>query len=153
MPIYNKPGVYVEETLTPNAPVTPTLADSVVAFIGVADRGPTYVSGANVLATPTLVNSWTDYVTKFGYGTSIDPFKAASVGTAANDLKYAVKTFFLNGGSQAYISRVVNTDAVRASISFRDSNATIGTAVPTLTATTTGSSASAATAINYFGGN
>lgn len=147
MPTYNKPGVYVEETLTPNAPVTPTLANSVVAFIGVADRGPTYVSSGNVLATPTLVNSWTDYVTKFGYGTSIDPFKAAGVGTAADDLKYAVKTFFLNGGSQAYISRVVNTNAVKASISFRDSNTTIGTAVPTLTATTTGSSASAATAI------
>lgn len=130
MTTYNKPGVYVEETLTPNAPVSPTLADSVVAFIGVADRGPTYVSGGNVLATPTLVNSWTDFVTKFGYGTSIDPFKAASIGTAANDLKYAVKTFFLNGGSQAYISRVVNTDAVKASVSFRDSNTTITSATP-----------------------
>ena len=125
MTTYNKPGVYVEETLTPNAPVAPTLADSVVAFIGVADRGPTAVSAGNVLATPTLVNSWTEFVTKFGYGTSSDPFKAAGIGTSANDLKYAVKTFFLNGGSQAYISRVVNTDAVRASVSFRDSNTTI----------------------------
>ena len=130
MTTYNKPGVYVEETLTPNAPVAPTLADSVVAFIGVADRGPTYVSGSNVLATPTLVNSWTEFVNAFGYGTSIDPFKAASIGTAANDLKYAVKTFFLNGGSQAYISRVVNTDAVKASISFRDSNTTVTSATP-----------------------
>jgi len=147
MPTYNKPGVYVEETLTPNAPVSQTLADSVVAFIGVADRGPTAVSSGNVIATPTLVNSWTEYLTAFGYGTSIDPFKAASIGTSANDLKYAVKTFFLNGGSQAYISRVVNTDAVKSSVSFRNSNATISTAVPTLTATSTGSSASAATAI------
>jgi len=125
MPTYNKPGVYVEETLTPNAPVAPTLADSVVAFIGVADRGPTYVSGSTVLATPTLVSSWTEFVTAFGYGTSIDPFKAAGVGTAADNLKYAVKTFFLNGGSQAYISRVVNTDSVKASVSLRDSNAAI----------------------------
>lgn len=147
MTTYNKPGVYVEETLTPNAPVAPTLADSVVAFIGVADRGPTSGSAGNVLATPTLVNSWTDFVTKFGYGTSSDLFKAAGMGTSANDLKYAVKTFFLNGGGQAYISRVVNTDAVRASISFRDSNTAISTTVPTLSATTTGSSASAATAI------
>lgn len=125
MPTYNKPGVYVEETLTPNAPVAATLADSVVAFIGVADRGPTYVSGSTVLATPTLVTSWSDFVTSFGYGTSIDPFKASGISTSANDLKYAVKTFFLNGGSQAYISRVVNTDAVKASVSFRDSNTTI----------------------------
>jgi phage tail sheath protein FI len=147
MTTYNKPGVYVEETLTPNAPVAPTLADSVVAFIGVADRGPTSVSAGNVLATPTLVNSWTEFATAFGYGTSIDPFKAVGIGTAADDLKYAVKTFFLNGGGQAYISRVVNTDAVKASISFRDSNATISTAVPTLSATSTGSSASAATEI------
>jgi phage tail sheath protein FI len=83
------------------------------------------VSGSTVLATPTLVSSWTEFVTAFGYGTSIDPFKAAGTSTTANDLKYAVKTFFLNGGSQAYISRVVNTNAVKASVSFRDSNASI----------------------------
>lgn len=146
MPTYNKPGVYVEETLTPNAPVAPTLADSVVAFIGVADRGPTYVSGSTVLATPTLVSSWTEFVTAFGYGTSIDPFKAAGTSTTANDLKYAVKTFFLNGGSQAYISRVVNTDAVKASVSFRDSNGSItSTAGLTLTGNATTSALTIAT--------
>jgi phage tail sheath protein FI len=96
------------------------------------------VSGSAVLAVPTLVSSWTEFVTTFGYGTSIDPFKAAGMGTSANDLKYAVKTFFLNGGGQAYISRVVNTDAVKASVSLRDSNASI---VSTASLTLTGDAA------------
>ena len=43
MATYNKPGVYVEESLTPNLPVAVTTAASVAAFIGVADRGPTEV--------------------------------------------------------------------------------------------------------------
>jgi phage tail sheath protein FI len=104
------------------------------------------VSGSTVLATPTLVSSWTEFVTAFGYGTSIDPFKAAGVGTAADNLKYAVKTFFLNGGSQAYISRVVNTDAVKASVSLRDSNASItSTAGWTLTGNATTSALTIAT--------
>jgi hypothetical protein len=41
----------------------------------------------------------------------------------------SVKTFFDNGGAQAYIAREVNTDAVKASVSFRDSNSSIVQAV------------------------
>lgn len=129
MATYNKPGVYVEESLTPNLPVAVTTAPSVAAFIGVADRGPTEVVSSNVLAVPTLVSSWTEFTNLFSYGSSINTFSGIGVGTAANDLKYAVKTFFDNGGSQAYIAREVNTDAVKASVSFRDSNSSVAQAV------------------------
>jgi phage tail sheath protein FI len=83
------------------------------------------VSGSTVLATPTLVNSWPEFLNAFSYGSNIDPFKSAGVSSTANNLNYALKTFFLNGGGQAYVSRVVNTNAVKASVNFRDSNTTI----------------------------
>jgi phage tail sheath protein FI len=189
---YNKPGVYVEETLTPNIPVAPTVADSVAAFIGRADRGPTEVVGGNVVGIPTFINSWSDFVNNFSFGSSLNTFSGAGLGVtvsatsaayvattpnsviivatntnlvvgmtasgtgidptatvtgisganitlsrpitatvsgninfANNSLKYAVKSFFDNGGGGAYVLREVNTDAVRASVSFRDSNGTI----------------------------
>jgi hypothetical protein len=189
---YNKPGVYVEETLTPNVPVAPTVADSVAAFIGRADRGPTEVVGGNVVGIPTFVNSWSDFVNNFSFGSSLNTFSGAGLGVttsatsaayvantpnsvitvaattnvvvgmtvsgtgieptatvtsisgtdvtlslpitatvsgnvnfANNSLKYAVKSFFDNGGGGAYVLREVNTDAVRASVSFRDSSGAI----------------------------
>jgi phage tail sheath protein FI len=123
---YNKPGVYVEETLTPNIPVAQTVADSVAAFIGVADRGPTALdSNNNVIAVPTLIRNFSDFIDKFSYGSGINTFSGVGVGTSANNLKYAVKTFFDNGGSEAYIVREVNTDAVKSSVQFRDSDSVI----------------------------
>jgi len=123
MATYNKPGVYVEETLTPNLPVVQSEAPSVAAFIGVADRGPTEVVNNAVLAVPTLVTSFSDFTRQFSFDNVVNTFSGANVGTSANDLKYAVKTFFDNGGGQAYIVRAVNTDAVKATAVFRNSNA------------------------------
>ena len=122
MATYNKPGVYVEETLTPNLPVVQTEASSVAAFIGVADRGPTAVVSGAVLATPTLVTSFSDFTRQFSFDNVVNTFSGANVGTSAEDLKYAVKTFFDNGGGQAYIVRAVNTDAVKATAVLRNSN-------------------------------
>lgn len=123
---YNKPGVYVEETLTPNIPVAQTVADSVAAFIGVADRGPTALdSNNNVIAVPTLIRNFSDFIDKFSYGSGINTFSGVGVGTSANNLKYAVKTFFDNGGSEAYIVREVNKDATKSSVQFRDSDSVI----------------------------
>jgi phage tail sheath protein FI len=122
MATYNKPGVYVEETLTPNLPVVQTEASSVAAFIGVADRGPTAVVSGAVLATPTLVTNFSDFTRQFSFDNVVNTFSGANVGTSAEDLKYAVKTFFDNGGGQAYIVRAVNTDAVKATAVLRNSN-------------------------------
>lgn len=118
MATYNKPGVYVEETQITNQQVASGAATSTAAFIGVADRGPTTVDGSgNVLGVPTLVTSWTDFVDQFSFNSVVTPW-TSTVNANSVDLKYAVKSFFENGGSQAYIQRIVNTDAAKASASF-----------------------------------
>ena len=50
-----RPGVYVEETLNPVAPVVGPNSASIGAFIGANDRGP--------VGTPTLITSWSQYTT------------------------------------------------------------------------------------------
>ena len=197
MATYNKPGVYIEETLTPNIPTTSAISGSVAAFIGYADRGPTSGSSGNIAGTPTLVTSWNDFVNAFSYGSTVNAFTgipttilaSASCATTSSvvtlnganaaavtdflkvgsaltlvsgtgtlqpgtvvtgitdqknftisktpsvalsdavlsatedpSLKYAVKSFFDNGGSQAYIVRDVNPNAISASVDLRDRN-------------------------------
>jgi phage tail sheath protein FI len=109
---FDRPGVYVQETLNPVQSTVGPNSDSIGAFIGSNDRGPT---------TPTLVTSWSDYTTKFGtWNTS-----------APNNLPIAVYMFFSNGGSRCYVTRVA-TSAVKATRSFND---TAGTPIPTLSLT------------------
>jgi phage tail sheath protein FI len=112
MAVFQRPGVYVQETLNPVQSTVGPNSDSVGAFIGANDRGPT---------TPTLVTSWSDYATKFG------TWNTAS----SNNLPLAVYMFFSNGGSKAYVTRVV-TSAVKATRSFND---TAGTPIATLSLT------------------
>ena len=81
---------------------------SIAAFIGWAPQGPTNQA--------RLVTSWSDYGAEFG---GLD---------ARSLLGYAVAHFFLNGGQQAYIVRLVWTDAEAASV-------TLGTSPSTLTLT------------------
>lgn len=98
---FQRPGVYVEETLNPIQPVVGANSDSIAAFIGVNDRGP--------VSTPTLVTSWSQYVSTFGSWNS----------TSSNELPLAVYMYFSNGGSQCYVVRVANT-ATTASRSLND---------------------------------
>lgn len=83
------PGVYVQEI--PSGVHTITgVATSITAFIGRAARGADNV--------PYTINSFSDFERTFG-------------GLwAASSLGYAVRDFFLNGGGQAIIVRVFNTD-------------------------------------------
>lgn len=99
MATYLRPGVYVQESLNALAPVVGPNSTSVAAFIGYADRGPT---------TPTLVTSWSNYVSLYGGW------------TVNNTLHTAVLLFFSNGGSQCYVNRVINQSASYASRSFND---------------------------------
>ena len=94
MSAYTYPGVYIQEL--PSAVHTITgVATSVAAFVGWADQGST--------TQATLVESWSDYQTQFG---GLD---------SRTLLGYAVNQFFGNGGSQAYIVRLANSDADTAS--------------------------------------
>jgi hypothetical protein len=101
MTTYLRPGVYVQETLNPIQPVVGPSSNTVAAFLGANDRGPT---------TPTLVSSWSDYTTKFGtWNTSV-----------GNDLPLALYTFFANNQSPVYVTRVVGSGASAATRSLND---------------------------------
>lgn len=146
---YNKPDVYVEETLTPEAPLTTASANSVAAFIGTTDRGPTTTLSGNTVGVPTLITSWSDFINKFGFGSYSSAFSTS--GTTNADMKYAIKSFFDNGGNQAYVLRKVNTDATKAAVSFRDKNGALAhTGTYTFTSTATSVTVTTSTAGTPF---
>lgn len=101
---YTRPGVYVTE----GAFKTITVSGSTTvpaAFVGTAPRGP---------ITPKKISSWTQYKTLFGDIAD------------AYDLSYAVYHFFVNGGRDAYISRVYNSETTTAaSAAFRNMLGTV----------------------------
>jgi Bacteriophage tail sheath protein len=79
------PGVYIEEVPSGVRTIT-GVATSITAFVGSAERGP--------LDEPILINSNGDYERIFG-GLSND-----------SSLGFAIRDFYLNGGSQAIVVRV-----------------------------------------------
>ena len=81
------PGVYIEEVPSGVRTIT-GVATSVTAFIGSAPRGPDN--------EPTTINSFGDYERIFG-GLSL-----------SSTMSFAVRDFYLNGGSQAVIVRLHN---------------------------------------------
>jgi phage tail sheath protein FI len=82
------PGVYVEEIPSGVRTIT-GVATSITAFVGRASRGPG--------KEPTRINSFADFERRFG-----------GLGTDY-PMSYAVRDFYLNGGSQALIVRVFGT--------------------------------------------
>jgi phage tail sheath protein FI len=110
MATYQRPGVYVQETLNPIQQLVGPASTSIAAFLGENDRGP---------VVPTLVTSWSDYTTKFGSWNT----------TADNNLAVAVYQFFINGGSSAYVTRVVGAGAAAATRVLSDRD---GSPAPTL---------------------
>lgn len=98
MATYSRPGVFVNQSLTPlTASAGGATGGSVACFVGAYNIGP---------VTPTFVTSWQNYVNLFG------GFNVAN----ASPLAYAVWQYFNNGGSGCYVYRVPNTDAAVASL-------------------------------------
>lgn len=92
---YSRPGVYISETLLP-APINAIAgADAAGAVIGAFAQGPTSV---------TRVTSWYEFVKRFG------GYNAAYPAT------FGVGQFFLNGGAELYVRRVLHADADQAAI-------------------------------------
>jgi hypothetical protein len=102
---FKRPGVYVSETLQPSVVSSDTPAQSFAAFIEQTYRGP---------ATPTLITSWSQFVTIFG----------GFAGTSLRYLPYAVYQFFNNGGAQCYVQRVTGSGATSATLTLTDRAAT-----------------------------
>lgn len=88
-----RPGVYVSEAPLARVVANPNSSETLGGFMGTALRGPT---------TPELVTSWSDFVSKFG----------SFSGTTT--LPYALYQYFNNGGGDAYVARVLASDAVAA---------------------------------------
>lgn len=81
------PGVYIEEIPSGVRTIT-GVSTSVAAFVGSAKRGP--------INKAMRILSYTDYERKFG-------------GLASNsEMSYAVRQFFMNGGSEAWVVRLAN---------------------------------------------
>ncbi|PWK11521.1 phage tail sheath family protein [Tumebacillus permanentifrigoris] len=100
MPEYLTPGVYVEEFDSGSVPLEGA-STSTAGFIGLAERGPSK-------GMPELVTGFHDF--RRIYGSYLSKAKWEEF----RFLAYAVENFFLNGGSRAYIMRVVPENAAPA---------------------------------------
>lgn len=101
------PGVYIEE-IPSGVRTIAGVATSVAAFIGRAQRGP--------VETPVRINTFGDFERIFG-GLWAD-----------GALGYAVRDFYLNGGSQAIVVRLFRPSAAGSNAAPTNANAasTIG---------------------------
>lgn len=105
MTVFTRPGVYIDETLTPIAQAVSAPGASVAAFVGTIKQGGPI--------TPTLVNSFAQYVSTFG-----------GFGDASDAVPFAVYEYFNNGGTGAYIVRAVASDAVASNTTLMDTEGT-----------------------------
>ena len=100
MPVQTSyPGVYVQEVPSGVRTIT-GVSTSVAMFIGRASRGP--------LNTPVLCLNFSDFERTF------------SSLYAGSDLARSVRLFFLNGGTQCYVTRIAS-HAVQAGLTLRNS--------------------------------
>lgn len=107
---YQRPGVYVNTSLTPLSTGTTTPGQSTAAFVGTHIQGPTQ---------PTLLTSWNDFLNIFG-----------GFGTGASYLPFAVWQYFANNGNQCYVTRAAASDAVTATQTMNDRQNGVGAVLP-----------------------
>jgi phage tail sheath protein FI len=105
---FASPGVYIQE-VSGGVRTIAGVATSVAAFLGAATRGP--------VNKATRIYSFADFERGFG-GLATD-----------SEMSYGVRQFFLNGGTDAWIVRVVK-DAAPASRTLQNL-----TPIPVLTVT------------------
>lgn len=94
------PGVYVQEVSSGSRTIT-GVSTSIAMFVGRTDRG--------VMNKPTRLFNYTDFVRTFGQS------------SAKSELATAVRLFFNNGGTQAYVLRIAN-GATKATVTLLDSD-------------------------------
>jgi phage tail sheath protein FI len=94
------PGVYIQEESSGVRTIA-GVATSITAFVGRAASGPTN--------DPITLTSFADYERRFG---GLD---------LACPMSYAVRDFYMNGGTMALIVRVAHADASTATITLKGS--------------------------------
>ncbi len=99
MPAYLHPGVYVEEIPSGVKPIE-AVGTSIAAFVGEIRKGP--------IGEPVLIHSWDDYEKTFG-----------PIASSEDTMGLAVSAYYLNGGRDAYIARLVSTDPPAAASSSK----------------------------------
>jgi phage tail sheath protein FI len=92
------PGVYVEETATAGPIIG--AGTSTAALIGTVSKAP----DKNGLGVPVQVTNWTQYTDAFGDY------------TAGLNLPYAVRGFFQNGGTMAYVVPIKDATGLPAAL-------------------------------------
>jgi phage tail sheath protein FI len=97
------PGVYIEEVPSGVRTIT-GVATSITAFVGRAAAGP--ICTASTTDPPPTITSFADYERRFG---GLD---------VASPISYAVRDFYLNGGTTAIIVRVAGENAAAATITL-----------------------------------
>ncbi len=97
------PGVYIEEIPSGVRTIT-GVSTSVTAFAGLAKTGDVNVA--------TRVLSFADYERSFGSLVSY------------SEMSYAVRQFFLNGGSEAWIIRLISQGTTPDTVTLQDTEAT-----------------------------
>jgi uncharacterized protein len=130
MPEYLSPGVYIEEVNSGPRPIE-GVGTAMAAFVGFAPSGP-----AN---TPMLVTSWQQYVDTFGAleeGGSRNPHMDKAY------LSHSVYGYFNNGGTRAYVTRVVPTSKGDDKPASAQLPSRASKAVPSLTISTKGAASS-----------
>jgi hypothetical protein len=111
------PGVYIEEIPSGVRTIT-GVATSITAFVGRAQRGP--------VNQPVTITSYADFVRIFG---------GLWLGGA---MGYAVRDFYLNGGSTAIIVRVVHSGDADATKNAAKAGITLAGGPPNLLASSEG---------------
>jgi phage tail sheath protein FI len=97
------PGVYIQEVPSGVRTIT-GVATSITAFVGRAASGP--ICTATSHDQPPMLTSFADYERRFG-GLNV-----------AAPMSYAVRDFYLNGGTMAVIVRVAHGDASAATVTL-----------------------------------
>lgn len=101
MPEYLSPGVYVEEVSFRSKSIE-GVATSTTGFAGMTQYGPVQFPHGPKTTEPRLIGSLTEYESIYGGLTALEP----DTGERLCYMGMAVKTFFDNGGSRLYVSRV-----------------------------------------------
>lgn len=130
MPVYQSPGVYVEEAPSAVKPIA-GVSTSTAAFIGIVPdelklvaRGQPDANGRPTTKlinftplsdkTPALITNWTQFTRQFGDLVGDGAAEGVPVENPAVDeghrkLAHAVYGFFNNGGSRCYVARIKPT--------------------------------------------